>query len=231
MKHYKHIFFDLDRTLWDFDTNSKVALTALHHSHKLSSYGIASVDEFVIIYQEINERLWAAYRMGNIRKDQLRATRFAKALAHFGCDNSKLGGSLEAEYVSLSPHQTGLMPDALETLEYLAINYQMHIITNGFEEVQQIKMDRSGIAPFFKQVITSERAQARKPDPVVFNLAFHLAGTKASEALMIGDDLYADIRGARGVWMDQVYFNPLGKDHDDDVTYEIKKLAELRSIL
>ncbi len=232
MQKYKHLFFDLDRTLWDFDTNSKFALNDIYHTFNLKGEGIDDVSLFIDQYQIINEKLWGWYRMGNIKKHDLRRKRFTEALAYFGCNNEELGIKLDQSYINISPYQKALMPNTIETLEYLSDKYEMHIITNGFEEVQAIKLANSGLQPFFKHMVTSERAMARKPDPIVFKLACSLANTNPSESLMIGDDLAADIDGARNVWMDQVYFNPAGNAHDrEDITFEIKALQELKSIL
>lgn len=232
MPKYKHVFFDLDRTLWDFDTNSNRALIEIYESFNLKGEGIDDFTEFAKQYQVINEKLWGWYRMGNIKKNELRKRRFTEALAHFGCMDTALGINLEETYIKISPYQTTLMPNAIETLEYLSEKYILHIITNGFEEVQGIKMQQSGLDPFFKHMITSERAMARKPDPVVFHLACNLANTRPSESLMIGDDLTADIGGAQNVSMDQVYFNPDGVNHDKaDITFEIKGLEELKVLL
>lgn len=229
---YRHIFFDLDRTLWDFDTNSRFALNAIFQNNSLSDFGIPNAEEFIRVYQIINEQMWSSYRLGNLSKSHLRTRRFSKTLAHFGYENAKLGIKLDQEYISISPYQTALFPQAIETLGYLAGKYTLHIITNGFEEVQHIKLEKSGLLPFFKTIMTSERAMARKPDPIVFQLACQMAGAKTFDSLMIGDDLEADILGARNVSMDQVYFNPVRKPHDvEDITHEIIDLAELRNIL
>jgi|SRR5690554_493015 len=232
MSKYKHLFFDLDRTLWDFDTNSNRALNEIYETFNLKAEGVRDFEEFSVQYQAINEKLWGWYRMGNIKKDELRKRRFTEALAYFGCHDTALGIDLEENYIKISPYQTTLMPHAIETLEYLTEKYVLHIITNGFEEVQEIKMRQSGLQPFFEHMITSERARARKPDPVVFNLACNLANTRPSESLMIGDDLSADIDGAQKVSMDQVYYNPEGVQHDRaGITFEIKGLEELKKIL
>lgn len=228
---YQHLFFDLDRTLWDFETNSRNALRQLYDNHKLNQAGIEDADTFIAVYEEINERMWSAYRLGNINKQQLRAQRFGAALAHFDYRDEKLSELLDREYIRISPYQKALLPEALETVGYLSERYKLHIITNGFEEVQEIKMRESGLLPYFENLLTSERAMTRKPDPYVFKLACKMADTSPADSLMIGDDLEADIRGARGVNMDQVYFNPPGKAHEEIITYEIRSLSELREFL
>lgn len=229
---YKHVFFDLDRTLWDFDTNSRCALRLLYENHNLASTGIPNAESFLTVYEAINNKMWTAYSLGNITKRELQSRRFNEALAHFGYLDTKLAEKLNADYIKISPHQTTLLPEALETVSYLSQKYQLHIITNGFEEVQEIKMQKSGLMPFFNVVMTSEKAKKRKPDPLVFKLACKMAGTTPQDAIMIGDDLNADVRGAKSVRMDQVYFNPGQKAHEmNDITHEIKALGELRHIL
>jgi putative hydrolase of the HAD superfamily len=229
MKGYKHIFFDLDRTLWDFDTNSRQALEELYAASDLE--GRAPFDAFLKVYQETNEMLWRAYRMGNVTKRSLRSLRFAKTLEHFGIRDAQLSERMGQAYIELSPKKTALLPNTIETLDYLSSRYKLHIITNGFEEVQHIKMEHSGLRPYFTEVITSERAAAKKPSPEVFLLAFHLAKATAPESLMVGDDLEADMAGARAVWMDHVYFNPDRRPHSEPVTHEISDLGELRNLL
>jgi len=231
MNRYKHVFFDLDRTLWDFETNSESALKEIYKMFKLGERGILEEGIFVSKYKEINEKMWALYRKGFIKKSELRRGRFSQTLVHFKVKDKKLGQELDEAYISISPHNTALVPGALEALNYLKDRYQLHIITNGFEEVQFIKLNKSGIRDHFDVIVTSERARARKPDAEVFQLAMLEAGTKASESIMIGDDLESDILGARGVWMDQVYYNPEKSDHGEEITHEISHLDELRTIL
>lgn len=231
MNLYQHVFFDLDRTLWDFDTNSKTALRTIFNDLELSRRGIDDYAEFVKTYEVINDKLWGYYRIGSMSKQDLRKKRFTLTLKEFGVFDETLGKRLDSAYLEVSPYQTNLMPGTLETLEYLAGKYKLHIITNGFEEVQQVKMKRSGLESFFDVVLTSERAKARKPDPVVFNLAFKLAKANAENSIMIGDDLRTDILGARNVSMAQVFLNPNAVAHQDEVTHEINGLNELKLIL
>lgn len=231
MNSYEHVFFDLDRTLWDFDTNSQTALRAIFTDLDLPGRGVEDYTEFVKTYEAINDKLWGYYRIGSMSKQDLRKKRFTLTLKEFGVLDEALGKRMDAAYLDVSPYQTNLIPDTLDTLEYLAGRYKLHIITNGFEEVQQVKMKRSGLEPFFDVVLTSERAKARKPDSLVFNLAFKLAKAQAENSIMIGDDLRTDILGARNVSMDQVYLNTKAKSHQDDVTHEINGLKELKLIL
>lgn len=231
MNRYKHIFFDLDRTLWDFETNSASALQKIFHLFHLDEYGEITIVDFVSKYKEINEKMWALYRKGYIKKSELRKGRFTQTLVFFKIKDKRLGAQLDEAYISLSPHHTALVEGATEILDYLKERYQLHIITNGFEEVQFIKLNKSGIRDHFDVIVTSERAKARKPDAEVFQLAMLEAGTQPADSLMIGDDLDSDIIGARNVWMDQVYYNPERLKHEEDITHEITNLRELKTIL
>lgn len=228
---YKHVFFDLDRTLWDFDVNSRLALSEVYDNLDLISVGVSDKTEFIETFQVINEMLWAAYRMGNVHKRVLRSLRFYKTLEHFGCKDEYLAQKMGEMYIEISPLKTALLPNAIDTLDYLAGKYKMHVITNGFEEVQLTKLKSAGLSPYFDLIMTSELASARKPDPVIFKMALLKTGAEASDSIMIGDDLVADIGGARSLWMDQVYYNPQQIPHAEEVTHEISDLIQLKSIL
>jgi len=231
MAKYEHVFFDLDRTLWDFDTNSRLALGEMYVEFKLKERGIGSSVEFVKVYQEINEELWDRYRKGLLNKRKLRALRFSKTLEYFGFQDEYLGDQLGTAYIEISPYKTAVLPNCVEILDYLAGRYDLHIITNGFEEVQNIKLEKSGLTKYFSKVITSEQAGARKPDPKVFDYAFGLTTGTVKNSLMIGDDLRTDIQGARNIKMDHVYYNPHRIGHSEDIFHEIKDLLELKNLL
>ncbi len=231
MNNYKHIFFDLDHTLWDFDRNSRETLEELFEAYSLKNYGIHVFEDFVETYKKVNDQKWDEYRKGNISKENLRATRFHDTLMRFEINHPELAAEIDREYIQRSPHKTNLFPHALEVLAYLAEKYTLHIITNGFTEVQDIKITKSGLLPFFTYRITSEEAGANKPDPVIFRHALKMAGAKRTESIMVGDNLEVDIIGARRVGLDQVYFNPDRKPHREKVTFEISKLSELHGIL
>lgn len=231
MNRYNHLFFDLDHTLWDFDTNSRITLEELFDEHELDRRTGVSFSQFLSVYKVINDRLWEAYRKHEITKEELRNSRFFFALKEHGLEDPHLGHALEEAYISRSPKKTTLFPDALEVLGTLSERYRLHIITNGFTEVQDIKMSGSGLAPYFVHRITSEEAGANKPDPRIFLHALRTAGAKRKESLMIGDHLEADIGGARRVGMDQVFFNPHGQAHEERPTYEIRALRELLDFL
>ncbi|MDQ3047420.1 MAG: YjjG family noncanonical pyrimidine nucleotidase [Bacteroidota bacterium] len=228
---YKHLFFDLDRTLWDFDTNSREVLHELSLKYKLQELGVTSTDTFITEYIAINELLWAEYRLDLIDKESLRFDRFHRTLQLYGINDRKLTEAIGNDYTSIGPQRKHLFPDAKEVLGYLSEKYVLHIITNGFEETQHIKMECSGLKPFFAEIITSERAGCKKPDKRIFDYSVGAAKTDFASSLMIGDCLEADIGGARNAGIHQVYFNPSGFAHAETPTYEIKNLKELLNFL
>ena len=203
----KHIFFDLDRTLWDFDANSH---KAIHHIFQ--EEGLQELLDFNIFhdtYVEVNARLWQDYGQGIITKESLRTLRFQETLKIFKINDEKLAQRIGDAYVELSPRQTQLFPNTLETLKDLKdIGFNMHIITNGFQEVQFIKLENSGLREFFDVIVCSEFVGKNKPDPDIFHYALHHAKTTSEQSLMIGDDFRADIIGASSIGMDAILFDP-----------------------
>jgi putative hydrolase of the HAD superfamily len=224
---YKHLFFDLDHTLWDFETNSRVTLLELFEELQIQSLGIPNFDAFFTQYKLVNDALWARYRKGEVSKDELRSSRFLNTLKAFEVDRVDLAEYLEEHYIGRSPYQKNLLPDAMETLQELSKRYAIHIVTNGFSEVQDVKIDNSGLKPFITHRISSELVGVQKPNPKVFHYALKVSGAKRKDSLMIGDSLEADVIGARRAGIEAVYFNPGAKPHGEQLKFEIRRLREL----
>lgn len=231
VKKYNHLFFDLDHTLWDFDLNSRETLTDLFSKYELHQSLKTEPDNFVSTYFRINEEKWKLYRKGSITKADLRKERFFETFLEFGLNDEEFSHQFEVEYIDLCPHKTALLPYTLEILDYLKDDYQLHIITNGFSEIQDIKLSKSGLKPYFDKIISSDYIGVNKPGAAIFIESLKLAGANRKESLMIGDNLGADIIGARNCGIDQVYFNPELSIHEEKVTYEISNLKELKKIL
>ncbi|HWB61992.1 MAG TPA: YjjG family noncanonical pyrimidine nucleotidase [Chitinophagales bacterium] len=231
MSKYKHIFFDFDHTLWDFETNSTLALQQIFSENALAERGIASFEKFHYKYQPINDRYWARYHHGIVDKEQVRVGRFYDTLKEFGIDDSQLAEKMAEAYITISPKMTALFPDAIEVLQYLQQKYTMHLITNGFAEVQWIKIENSGLKPFFEHIIISEEVGTQKPDKAIFELAMQRAGTTVDACIMVGDNYNTDIVGAKNAGIDQVFFNPKKNRRREPPTYEIVALSELKGIL
>jgi putative hydrolase of the HAD superfamily len=231
MSRYKHVFFDLDRTLWDMDGNSYHTICELAEKHDLAGRGIHSIDEFICRYKVINDQLWSDYSLNLVDKDTLRSERFKRAFGLYGIEDDHLSKTFGNDYVEFSPMKSKLMPHSLDVLDYLSAKYELHIITNGFEEVQHIKLEKSNLKKYFQSVVTSEMANCKKPDSRIFEFSMNLAKADVSNSIMIGDSLEADIAGARNSGMAQVFYNPEKKAHLETVTHEIACLLELKEIL
>ncbi|HLV43283.1 MAG TPA: YjjG family noncanonical pyrimidine nucleotidase, partial [Brumimicrobium sp.] len=196
MNIIKDVFFDLDRTLWDFDKNSESALRIIYEELKLDNYA-ASFEHFLAIYRDVNARFWKSYGEGKIDKLQLRNGRFTDTLKEFEILDDQMGLTMGNRYLELSPYQTHLFPSTKEVLtELKESNYRLHIITNGFKEVQFTKLENSGIRHFFDDVLCSEEVGQSKPHPLVFQNALNRTNAKANQSIMIGDDFRADVIGA-----------------------------------
>ncbi len=231
-KQYKHVFFDLDRTLWDFEKSALQAFEAIFKKYELKKYGVSSHKELHEKYSVHNNDLWDKYRKGEIEKETLKWLRFYLTMKDFGIENRELADKIGEEYVKLSPVLVNLFPYAVEILEYLhKKNYSLHLITNGFSEVQNIKLKVSGMERFFKTVVTSEEAGVKKPLQGIFRYAFEKSGAKPAESIMIGDDYEVDIIGAQNAGMNQILFDPYENYNGVDVTYKVKNLKEIENIL
>lgn len=231
MPEYKHVFFDLDRTLWDMDGNSYQTICELAEKHRLSERGISSVDEFICRYKVINDQLWEDYSKDLVDRETLRSERFKRAFKLFGIEDDAFSAEFGNDYVLHSPLKVKLMPHSKDVLEYLSAKYQLHIITNGFEEVQHLKIASSDLKKYFTRIITSDQACCKKPDVKIFNYSMTLAEAIPANSIMIGDSLEADVIGARNSGMAQVFYNPERKEHREKVTHEIFCLKELKNIL
>jgi putative hydrolase of the HAD superfamily len=230
-KNYKHIFIDLDKTIWDFESNTQLTFREIFEKYNLKSLGVQNLDSFFKVYSRINDQLWALYRENKIIKEKLNIQRFEMTLQEFGIDNLILATHIAEDYVTLSPLKTILFPHSHEALGYLKTKYALHIITNGFEELQQQKLDICDLRKYFNTITTSEEAGVKKPETAIFELALKKANARVDESLMIGDDLEVDVAGAQGIGMDTLFFNPDRLEHDDNPDHEVHSWKEVMKIL
>jgi putative hydrolase of the HAD superfamily len=230
MSRYKHIFFDLDHTLWDFTSNSRATLTELYHELKLDVEGIPTAGELIASYEEVNKELWGQYEQGHIPKEVMRVLRFRTTLRRFGITKRSLPETLSHEYLERCPRRTVLFPGVIELLQDLQFSYRLHIITNGFDEVQRVKLKSSGIEGLFQEVVTSERVGASKPSPLIFAHAQRRAGALSEESLMVGDNVLSDMLGARQAGWDHAHFTAETAP-DPAATYRVQHMDELRPLL
>lgn len=230
-RKYRHIFFDLDHTLWDFDRNSEETLLEMYDIYRLGEKGDFSAKTFVDTYKKINDGLWRQYHEGTIGKRELRAIRFRDTLCRLGMQENGLAGVLEEEYLRICPEKPHLLQDARELLNHLSKKYKLNIITNGFIEPTRKKLRSSRIASYFHTVNISEVIGCNKPHAGVFDYALSASGAYRTESVMIGDNPDTDIAGACAYGMDAIFLNREKIVHDYPVVCEISSLKELLHIL
>jgi len=221
------IFFDLDHTLWDFDVNSELAFdTILKKDHPT-----IEIANFIEKYIPINQACWKLYQYDKITHDELRYNRLKHtfdALEYFVSDVQI--ESIAQDYIELLPQNNCLFEGTIEVLEYLGKKYKLHIITNGFAEVQYKKINNSNIAGFFKTITNSEMAGVKKPNPVIFEYALDLAKAKKENSIMIGDCLEADVQGALNAGLDAIFFNDKNIKTEQNIK-QVNHLLELKKYL
>lgn len=229
---YRHLFFDLDHTLWDFETNAKETLATLYANNGLEGRGIPDFEAFFSRYSYHNERLWDRYTKGFIKQDELRWKRMWLAMLDFKLADEPLARAMSVQFLDHLPMRKNLFPYTVEILSYLRDKqYKMHLITNGFEQVQHSKLSNANISSFFEEVITSEGCNSLKPHKAIFDYAIRKTGANASESIMIGDNLDCDIQGGINAGMDTIFVNHLRIEPHIQPTYTVFHLKELEEIL
>ena len=231
MQKYRNLFIDLDDTVYDF---SEASREAFRETYDLLQYGcyFNSFEHYMELYAPYNLMLWGMYGEGKITKEELNRRRYSHPLEAVGVNDQELAATFCREALSRIPAKGPLMPGAIELLEYLRPKYNMYILSNGFKELQSRKMHTAGIDKYFDKLILSEDIGVNKPNPELFEHALRTTGSKLSESIMIGDMFETDITGAANIGMEQIYYNPKGKQgHSFKPTYEVAHLLEIKDIL
>lgn len=226
-----HIFFDLDHTLWDFERCSKETLLELFEEYRIDALGGLQAKDFLSAFGIVNRELWVRYDRNEIDKEQIRQQRFHFIFSRLGVTTPDFAPALGEAYLSRCPQKPHLLPHGREILEQLHGKYPLHIITNGFEDVQYTKMLSSGIRHYFQTISTSESAGCKKPDPRMFQVAMQLAGAQPEQSIMIGDNLRNDILAAQQAGMRTIYYNPEGESHQANPWSEVSCLSAIPSLL
>lgn len=221
------IFFDLDHTLWDFEKNSALAFEAIFEKYAMP----ISMETFLEHYIPINFKYWKLYQEEKITQQELRYSRFREVfdLLQYPIDDAQIN-LLAQEYIWYLPKFNHLFDGAIEILDYLKPKYNLHIITNGFHEVQEGKLRNANIDHYFITITNSEKAGVKKPNPKIFEFALDLARTDKNKSVMIGDSMEADIEGALNVGLDAIFFSE--SDYGDALKVpQVRHLLELKKIL
>lgn len=232
MKNVRHIFFDLDNTLWDHRKNAYLTIKELFSQQKISEKYNIDFEEFHTAYHIINERLWEQIRDGEIDKEYLRKHRFYDTFLKFGIDDAILADYFEHHFLDEILNYNELVDGALDLLNYLkGKSYKMHIISNGFQEVTERKCILSGISDFFETITSADSVNIRKPRPEIFQYSLDLAKAEKSESLMIGDDWIADVKGAQNFGIDVIFFDVLDENPLEEGLKFVKQLSEIKKYL
>ncbi|MCW1735905.1 YjjG family noncanonical pyrimidine nucleotidase [Anaerorudis cellulosivorans] len=230
---YKNLFIDLDDTLWDIHQNGKECLEEIYRDYRYNQF-YETFEDFYRVYMPSNNYLWGLYREGKISKDELIVERFLFPLRRFGIDDPYYAKKVSDDFLERTTHKTKLIDGTIDLLEYLKPKYRMHILSNGFSEVQYKKIENSGLRPYFSKVILSEDAGINKPHPDFFTYALKVTNSRRDETLMIGDSWDADIVGAYNSRIDQLWLNSDSKNErptDFKPTFTVHSLEEIKGIL
>ena len=231
MQRYKNLFIDLDDTVYDFSAASEESFRETYELLQYSRF-FDSFEHYLSIYKPYNLELWRIYGEGKITKEELNKRRYSYPLECVGIHDQELADTFCKEALSRIPTKGPLMPGAIELLEYLRPKYRMFILSNGFKELQSRKMHSAGIDKYFDGLILSEDIGVNKPNRELYDYALQKTGSTLEESLMIGDMFETDIAGAANIGMEQIYYNPKGKQgHPFVPTYEVKHLLEIKEIL
>ena len=231
MNTIKHVFFDLDNTLWDFRKNARFALAELYIKYDVEKrYGF-TFDEFHPFYHDSNEGLWALIRDKKITKEELRARRFKEAFDNLGINDDELARIFEDEYMETITNYNEVVDGAMELLNYLKPKYKLHIITNGFLEVSKRKIETSDLNGYFDTVTYADEIKILKPDPRIFTVALEKAGATKEESIYIGDDWIADAVGAKEFGMESIFFDRLDEKFTMEGVPTIIHLDEVKNYL
>ncbi|MCX2838912.1 YjjG family noncanonical pyrimidine nucleotidase [Salinimicrobium sp. MT39] len=223
----RHIFFDLDHTLWDFDRNSGLAFNSIFEKHQIK----VRLEEFLAIYAPINANYWKLYRDDKVTQEDLRYGRLRDSFKGMNVNvtDSQIK-QLSIDYIEHLPKHNYLLAGTVEVLDYLRPLYKLHIITNGFKEVQYKKLESSGILKYFSSITTSEDVGVKKPNPKIFEVALGKAEAKVEESIMIGDNLEADILGAKDFGMQAILYNYYKTEYATD-HHQVMEMKELTRYL
>jgi YjjG family noncanonical pyrimidine nucleotidase len=218
------IFFDLDHTLWDFEKNSALTIQLIFEKHQI---GVNNINQFITAYNKNNYKYWELFREDKITQEHLRLHRLKDSFQeiNYAIEDERIL-FLADQYVTYLPEFGHLFEDTLEILDYLKPKYKLHIITNGFAELQDKKLRNSKIDHYFETVTNSDSAQIKKPNPLIYEYALTQAKAQKETSIMIGDCIESDIFGALNAGLDAIWYT---KSNTKEFT-NIKRVSHLLAL-
>jgi len=227
INNISHIFFDLDHTLWDFDKNSALTFGKIFELNNIE----VDLEDFLEVYVPINFQYWKLYREEKIDKATLRYGRLNDAFKLLNINvKTSMIYKLSDDYITYLCTFNHLFDGAIEILEYLQVKYKLHIITNGFKEVQQSKLNNAKIDKYFVTVTNSEMVGVKKPNPKIFKHALNIANANQENSIMIGDNYEADILGALNFGIDAICYNYHNENLENGIR-QVDTLLQLKQYL
>lgn len=232
MNPFKHIFFDLDHTLWDFERSAQETLYELFKEYQIQNYGNLTFERFLEGFYKVNYHMWSLYDVNKIAKEEIRTERFPLIFKNLSVEFPKeKANEIGHDYLFRCPQKPHTIDHAHDILEHLQPDYQMHILTNGFDDVQEIKLKSSGLDHYFDVVVTSESTGHKKPSPEIFEYALQQSQATLENSVMVGDNLKTDVAGAVNFGMPIIFFNPEEQEHKEPVLADVKSLLEIKKLL
>jgi putative hydrolase of the HAD superfamily len=221
------IFFDLDHTLWDFDKNSEMAFDRIFKS----KFPQIKTQDFIEKYAPINQECWKLYQHDKITHQELRYNRLKFSFDALNLEISDEDiNQIAEDYIEFLTDNNYLFDGAIEVLDYLKAKYRLHIITNGFANVQDKKINNAALGGYFSTITNSELAGVKKPNSIIFDYAINVAKASKENSIMIGDCLDADVNGALNAGLDAIFFNDKNIEAPENIK-QINHLLELKKYL
>jgi len=221
------VFFDLDHTLWDFDKNSEMAFDRIFKNR----FPEIKIQDFIAKYAPINQECWKLYQNDKITHLELRYNRLKFSFDALNIDISDENiNQIANDYIEFLTDNNHLFDGAIEVLDYLRPKYRLHIITNGFANVQDKKINNALLSGYFQTITNSELAGVKKPNSIIFDYAVNIAKASKQNSVMIGDCLDADVNGALNAGLDAIFFNDKKVTVPDNIK-QINHLLELKKYL
>lgn len=221
------ILFDVDDTLLNFKAGQRQAIDKL-----FTEQGLVLTPAMRELYEAKNHQLWSDLEKGLVSREYVLAERFTYIFKEYGL--VKDGAEMDQIFRTHLANETIFMEDALEMVKELSQSYNLYIVTNGVAVTQYRRLEKSGLAPYFKGVYISEEVGYQKPMNEFFDCVFEKSPEIVKEeTIIVGDSLTADIQGGLNTGIQTCWYNPEKLTNTTSVSpdFEINHLKQLKKII